>query len=60
MKFTVDRIEENIVVVELENKIIINIDKSFFPEDIKEGKSYKMELTEIETDIKNRFSKLFN
>ena len=60
MKFTVDRIEENIVVVELEDKTIINIDKSFFPEDIKEGKSYKMELTEIETDIKNRFSKLFN
>lgn len=59
MKFTIDRIEENIVVVELEDKTIINIDKSFFPSDIKEGKSYKMELIELESDIKDRFSKLF-
>lgn len=59
MKFTIDRIEGNIVVVELEDKTIINIDKSFFPSDIKEGKSYRMELTELDSDIKERFSKLF-
>ena len=61
MKIVIDRIEENIVVVELEDGSIINIPRAFFKEKILEGRLYNIELTLLaeNKDIKNKFESLF-
>lgn len=61
MKFTVDRFEENLVVIELPDKTIINIPKSFFKEDLIEGRSYSfsLELLPENESVKEKFNSLF-
>lgn len=69
MKYAVDRIEDNIVVIEnLETREIQEIDKKTLPENIKEGSilvldnnEYKLDLNEEELRrkrIKERFNRL--
>lgn len=53
MFFVVDRIEENFVVVELNNKKIINIPIDFFPERLEEGKKYSLKIEKQEMNIKS-------
>ena len=61
MKIVIDRIEENIVVIEMEDGSIVNIPRAFFKEEILEGRSYNVELTLLaeNKDIKNKFESLF-
>lgn len=69
MKYAVDRIEDNIVVIEnLETREIQEIDKESLPENIKEGSilvldnnEYKLDLNEEELRrkrIQERFNRL--
>ena len=69
--YVVDRIEENIVILEnKENKKIMEINKDEFPQNIKEGdiieiinNEYKINKKETEikkNNIKDRFNKLKN
>ena len=61
MKFVVDRIENNIVVIELENKKIINIPVDFFPIELKEGRKYNFTIDEMPKDenLETKFKNLF-
>ena len=69
MKYAVDRIEDNLVIMEnLETKEIIEIEKDKLPEDIKDGtiliyedEEYKLDLNEEELrrrQIQDRFNRL--
>lgn len=69
MKYAVDRIEDNIVVIEdINTKEKKEIEKSLLPQDIKEGRiltyennEYKLDLTEEEIrrkKIQERFNRL--
>jgi len=44
MKIIIDRYEEEFVVVELENKKLINIPKAIIPSDAKEGDVISIEI----------------
>lgn len=61
MNFVVDRIENNIAVIELENREIINVPIAFFPVELKEGQKYQFILTELPKDesVENKFKNLF-
>ena len=69
MKYAIDRIEDNIVVIEnLETKEIIEIEKDKLPNDIKDGSilihqndEYTLDLDEEELrrkQIQDRFNRL--
>jgi hypothetical protein len=60
MKFIVDRIEENMVVCEVNEKTI-NVPIDFFPFLLEEGKTYNMQLEKLpeNKDTKKRFESLF-
>lgn len=60
MKFIVDRIEENMVVCEVNEKTI-NVPIDFFPFLLEEGKAYNMQLEKLpeNKDTKKRFESLF-
>ena len=69
--FTVEKIEDNIVILEDRNKnTFFNIDKSMLPNNIKEGdildlKDNKYIINEdltkkIKEDIRNKFNSLMN
>lgn len=69
MKYAVDRIEDNLVIMEnLETKEIIEIEKDKLPIDIKDGtiliyedEEYKLDLNEEELrrrQIQDRFNRL--
>ena len=69
MKYAVDRIEDNLVIIEnLETKEIIEIEKDKLPEGIKDGtiliyedEEYKLDLNEEELrrrQIQDRFNRL--
>ena len=69
MKYAIDRIEDNIVVIEnLETKEIIELEKDKLPKDIKDGSiiiyennEYKLDLDEEELRrkrIQDRFNRL--
>ena len=69
MKYAIDRIEDNIVVIEnLETREIKELDKENLPKDIKEGSililendEYKLDLNEEELRrkrIQERFNRL--
>lgn len=61
MHFVVDRIEENIAVIELPSGELINVPIKLFPISLKEGKKYNIELSEIESNdsLKQKFDSLF-
>lgn len=64
MKFIVDRIESNVVVVEF-GDIYLNIPLECFKEDISEGDVLYLSVDKEETEARksemsNRLSKLFN
>jgi len=50
MKIIIDRYEEEFVVVELENKQMINIPKEIIPSDAKEGDVILIEIDVDETN----------
>lgn len=52
MKGIVDRFEENLAIIELENKKFISIPKSKLPLNIKEGDVIIIKDDEIEIDFK--------
>lgn len=61
MKFVVDRIEENIAVIELPTGKMVNIPIDFFPFSLKEGRKYNMEITEEKNNesLEQKFNRLF-
>lgn len=64
MKFTIDRFEDGFVVVELENKDMLDLPILLFPEGSKEGDVFEIRLDEDETykrkeRIEDKFKKLF-
>lgn len=50
MKIIIDRYEEEFVVVELDNKQMINIPKEIIPSDAKEGDVISIEIDVDETN----------
>src|SRR5699024_10597249 len=65
MKFTIDRFEGNLVVVELENREMINISREILPPDSKEGDILSIEINKAETEkrkkrIQDKFNNLLN
>jgi len=61
MKFIIDRFEGNYAVVELENKIIINVPRSMLPKESKEGSVISIVVDQEETEKrKNNIKKLTN
>src|SRR5699024_4310579 len=65
MKFTIDRFEGNLVVVELENREMINISREILPPDSKEGDILSIEINKTETEkrkkrIQDKFNNLLN
>lgn len=64
MKFIIDRFEENFVVVELENRDMLDIPIDIIPMDAKEGDVLKIIIDEDETFSRNKrieekFKRLF-
>ena len=64
MKFTIDRFEDGFVVVELENKDMLDLPILLFPEGSKEGDVFEISLDEDETykrkeRIEDKFKRLF-
>ena len=61
MKFVVDRIEENTIVVELENGKIVNVPREFLQFMLEEGRQYKLTLNVLpkKEKIKEKFDSLF-
>ena len=49
MKYTIDRFESNIAVVELKNKKIIDIPKEAIPQEAKEGDIINVQVDKTET-----------
>lgn len=49
MKIVIDRFEEEFIVVELENKQMINIPKAIIPTNAKEGDVISIEVDEDES-----------
>lgn len=52
MKFTIDRFEGELALVELEDKEIIAIPKKVLPKEVEEGDIIVMEIDEKETEKK--------
>lgn len=65
MKFTIDRFEGNIAIIELEDGRIISIPKDILPIDAKEGDIISTIIEKDETEkrkkrIRDKFSLLLN
>lgn len=65
MKFTIDRIEEELAVVELEDGNMVNIPKIILPLEAKEGDIISVSIDKEETEerkerIEEKFKSLFS
>lgn len=61
MRLIIDRFEEEFAVVELENKEMVNLPRSIFPIEAKEGDIIKIIIDEEETEIRRlRIQEKFN
>lgn len=61
MRLIIDRFEEEFVVIELENKEMVNVPRSIFPIEAKEGDIIKIIIDEEETEIRRlRIQEKFN
>lgn len=65
MKFTIDRFEGDIAIIELENGKIIDIPNLILPSNSKEGDIISIKIDKKETEkrqqrIKNKFNILIN
>ena len=54
MKITIDRIEERFVVVETENKDILDVDIRLLPHDIQEGDIVEITVNKEEKEEKRK------
>lgn len=64
MRFTIDRFEGKIAVIELEDRSMLDLPIRLLPEDSKEGDVFNITIDQDETDnrkksIEEKFKKLF-
>lgn len=54
MKFIIDRFENEIAVVELDNKEMVDIPRKVLPKDTVEGDIINISIEKIETDVRKK------
>lgn len=54
LKFIIDRFENEIAVVELDNKEMVDIPRKVLPKDTVEGDIINISIEKIETDVRKK------